>query len=161
MKPGDHPDFFRRAPPEGRSRDSTIRLDREGRFFHDGEPVVHPGMARAFASWIARHPDDGRYVLTNGYDWTYITVEDAPYVVEGIRADAAGLVLRLFDGSEERVHPERLRVDLEGRLRASVKGGAFEARFSRAAQLGVEPFLEEGAGGSPVLSILGVRYELG
>ncbi len=160
MNPANHPDFFRRPPPEGRSRESTIRLDREGRFFHDGEPVTHPRMARAFAGWIGRHPDDDRYVLSNGWDWTYITVEDAPYVVEGIQKTEAGLLLRLFDGSEELLRPEALRLDPEGRLRTAVKGGAFEAVFSRSAQLAIEPSLEEGSDGRPLLSILGVRYEL-
>ena len=101
MRPGDHPDFFRLPAPEGRSRESTLRLDREGRFLHEGELVTHRGMARAFASWIARHPDDGRFILTNGYDWTYFTVEGTPYFVEGVRAGEDGPVLVLFDGSEE------------------------------------------------------------
>ena len=35
MKPGDHPEFFRFPAPEGRSRESTIRLDAEGTFHHD------------------------------------------------------------------------------------------------------------------------------
>ena len=39
MKPGDHPDFYRLAPPPGASRESTIVLDGEGRFWHDGEHV--------------------------------------------------------------------------------------------------------------------------
>ena len=78
VRPGDHPDFFRLPPPPGRSRESTIVLDAEGRFFHEGAPVTHRGMARAFASWVARHPDDGRYILSNGYDWSYFRVEDAP-----------------------------------------------------------------------------------
>ena len=70
MKPGDHPEFFRFPAPEGRSRESTIRLDAEGRFHHEGNVVEHPKLAEAFHTWIARHPDDGRYILTNGYDWT-------------------------------------------------------------------------------------------
>ena len=65
-KPGDHPEFFRFPAPEGRSRESTIRLDGEGRFFHDDEPVAHPKLAAALHTWIARHPDDGRYILTAG-----------------------------------------------------------------------------------------------
>jgi hypothetical protein len=26
-------------------------------------------------SWIARHPHDGRLILTNGYDWCYFQAE--------------------------------------------------------------------------------------
>jgi len=160
MKPSDHPDFYRLPPPPGRSRESTIVLDAEGRFFHDGAPVEHAGMKRAFASWIARHPDDGRFILTNGWDFSYFTVEDTPFFVEGIRATERGITLCLFDGSEEPLDPETLTLDENGVLRTTVKGGAFDARFSRSAQLALGPHLEEGSSGKPVLSILGVRYEL-
>ena len=68
MKPSDHPEFFRFPPPEGRSRESTIVLTKDGRFFHEGAPVTHAGMRKAFASWLSRHPDDGRHILTNGYE---------------------------------------------------------------------------------------------
>ncbi len=70
MKPGDHPEFFRFPAPEGRSRESTIRLDAEGRFWHEGNPVEHPKLAQAMHGWVSRHPDDHRFILTNGYDWT-------------------------------------------------------------------------------------------
>lgn len=143
MRPADHPDFFRLPPPEGRSRESTIRLDPEGRFFHDGALVAHRGMARAFASWIARHPDDGRFILTNGYDWTYFTVEGAPYFVEGVKEGADGPVLVLFDGSEESLDAATLRLGDDGVFRATVKGATFEARFSRNAQLELGPWLEQ------------------
>jgi hypothetical protein len=160
MRPGDHPEFFRLPPPEGRSRESTIRLDREGRFFHDGALVEHRGMARAFASWIARHPDDGRFILTNGYDWTYFTVEGAPYFVEGVRASARGPILVLFDGSEEPLEPGALALDADGIFTTKVKGGAFDARFLRGAQLELEPFLDEGSDGSVHLVTPSIRKRL-
>src|SRR5205085_5202357 len=84
MKPGDHPDFYRFAPPPGTSRESTIRLDADGKFWHDGQRVDHPALERALHGWIARHPDDGRFILTNGYDWTYFQVDDAPYTVRSV-----------------------------------------------------------------------------
>jgi hypothetical protein len=159
-RPADHPDFFRLPPPAGRSRESTIRLDAQGRFFHDQEPVEHAGMARAFASWIARHPDDGRFILNNGWDWTYFTVEDAPFFVEGIRATETGPALLLSDGSEEQLAPETLRLGNGGALYTRVKRGEFAARFRQAAQIALAPWLEEDADGAPVLVILGVRYAL-
>ena len=142
VKPADHPEFYRLPPPEGRSRESTIHLDREGRFFHDGELVRHQGMARAFASWIARHPDDGRFILQNGYDWTYFSVEDTPYFVEAVRsAGDAGIELELSDGSVEPLDPNTLQLDESGQLLARVKTGLFQARFKRTAQLGMGEFL--------------------
>jgi uncharacterized protein len=160
MKPGDHPDFFRLPPPPGRSRESSIRLDAEGRFWHDGAKVEHPGMAVAFASWIARHPDDGRFILTNGYDWTYFEVEDTPFFVASLRATPDGPVLRLFDGTEEPLDATTLRLDAEGRVRLRVKGGRFDAKLTRDAQIALAPFLAETPEGALSLVISGVRYEL-
>lgn len=142
MKPGDHPEFFRFAPPPGTSRESTIVLDREGRFFHDGQRVDHPALQKALRSWIALHPDDGRPILTNGYDWCYFRAEDTPMFVDAVVANEDGTgTLRLFDGSEEPLNPEALSVGEDGVVCARVRGGTMEARFLRHAQTGLAPFL--------------------
>jgi hypothetical protein len=162
MKPGDHPEFFRLPPPPGASRESTIVLDREGRFHHDGAPVEHPGLARGFASWISTHPDDGRYILENGYDWCYFTVEDTPYFIDAVVLRDGAVVLELFDGTSEPLDPATLRCDAEGALRVRVKSGRHAARFSRQAQLMIEPWLREGQreGEPPALEIAGARYPI-
>lgn len=162
MKPADHPDFFRSPPPEGRSRESTIVLDKEGRFFHDGAQVTHPGMAKAFATWIARHPDDGRYILSNGYDWSYFHVEDVPFFVVRVRLSgekngAESPQIELSDGTIEALDPDRLWLGPEDALYADVKGGAFQARFTRSAQLGLSDLLVEGEGGAVFFDFAGRR----
>jgi hypothetical protein len=164
MKPGDLPEFFVAPAPEGRSRESTIRLDADGRFFHDQEPVEHPGLAAAMHRWIRRHPDDGRYILSNGYDWTYFTVEDAPFQVSAVRGGPEGVSLTLSDGSEEAWNPRRTRVGEDGALYATVKegapGGPYEARFGRHAQIALAPFLVE-SGGVPALLLGGKPVPIG
>jgi uncharacterized protein len=150
MKPGDHPDFFRLPPPEGRSRESTIVLTRDGRFLHDGAPVEHPGMQRAFASWLGRHPDDGRYILNNGYDWSYLTVEGALRFVQGVRDDQGQPLLVLLDGTELALDPAALRCDAEGLLLLELPEGEL-ARFTAAAQLQLSPWLSERTGQIGVL----------
>lgn len=160
MRPGDHPEFFRFPPPEGRSRESTIVLDREGRFTHDGALVEHAGMARAFASWIGVHPDDGRFILNNGYDWTYFTVEDTPYFVDGVREENGALWLALSDGSESQLDPSALRTGENAALYTTVKAGKFRARFSRAAQIALGPWLVSGENGQICLEIAGTRHAL-
>jgi hypothetical protein len=160
MKPGDHPDFFRLPPPPGRSRESTIRLDAEGRFWHEGRVLEHAGMATAFASWIARHPDDGRYVLNNGYDWSYFEVEDVPFFVRGVRIEQGWPILALSDGSDERLDPKELRVGARDALYTKVKQGAFAARFTPRAQLALSPLLVEGDAGRPELRVGGERYAI-
>jgi hypothetical protein len=161
MKPSDHPDFFRFPAPEGRSRESSIVLDGEGRFWHDGAEVAHPGMARAFASWIARHPDDGRYILSNGYDWSYFRVDDTPFFVERVVPEGEQrLWLELSDGSREPLEPRTLSVGRGGALYVPVKNGQFPARFSRHAQLSLAPYLELEKDGSIWLTVGSFRVEL-
>jgi hypothetical protein len=146
MKPGEHPEFFRFPAPEGRSRESTIRLDGEGRFFHDDVLVEHPKLRDALHTWIARHPDDGRYILTNGYDWTYFTVDDAPFVVRACDVDAEGHVtLALSNDDRVPLEPDTLEEADDGALYAqvTVKGERWPARFSRYAQAGLAPALIE------------------
>ena len=154
MKPGDHPEFFRFPAPAGRSRESTISLDRHGKFFHDGEPVEHAGMASAFAKWVRRHPDDGRWILSNDYDWCYLTVEDTGYFVESLRVDDEGAELRLSDGTSEPMDPSSLSLDDDGVLRARVKEGREHARFTRQAQLAIEPLLDDD---EPLAVVVGER----
>src|SRR4051812_7713535 len=108
MRPGDHPEYFRFPAPEGRSRESSIVLDAEGRFFHDGVPVEHPGMARAFASWLGLPADNGSFILDNVYDRSYFRVEDVPFFVLGLREEGNRLWLLLSDGSESPLDPETL-----------------------------------------------------
>lgn len=144
MRPGDHPEFFRLPPPPGASRESTIRLDAEGSFWHDGELVTKDSLVKALHSWVSFHPDDGRPILTNGYDWTYFTVEDTPLFVELVRGKPPGVpVLILSDGTEEPLDASTLVADESGTCFARVKGGRAWARFWRHAQTALEPFLAE------------------
>jgi hypothetical protein len=157
VKPGDHPEFFRFPAPEGRSRESTLRLDATGRFWHEGARVEHAGLEAALHAWISRHPDDGRYILTNGYDWTYFTVDDAPYFVRAVKITAEGVTLVLSDGAEEPWEPASSRVGPGDALYASVKRGhprgPFEAKFTAHAQGSLEPALVEGASGAPAVRL--------
>jgi hypothetical protein len=145
MKPGDHPEFFRFPAPEGRSRESTIRLDGEGYFHHAGEPVKHAKLGQALHTWISRHPDDGRYILTNGYDWTYFVVDDVPFFVRSIREEDGDAILKLSDETEEPLDPSTVRANERGELylvvKKNAKGGPYDAKMTRFAQTQLGPFL--------------------
>lgn len=130
-------------------------LDAEGRFWDEGERIAHRGMQEAFATWIRRHPRDGRYILCNGYDWTYFRVEDVPYFVRAIGGGPESPTLALSDQTEEPLDPARLRLGARDAVYAWVKGGAFEARFSPAAQLELAPFLVEARGGGVAVCVAG------
>lgn len=159
MRPGDHPEFFRFPAPPGQSRESTIRLDGEGRFWHSGELVEHPGLLEALPRWISRHPDDGRYILTNGYDWTYFTVDDVPFFVRGISSGEEPELL-LSDGTREPFPADGYRLGREGAFYCPVKGGAFEARFTPGAQAALAELVAPDSNGSEALWVGGRRLPL-
>jgi uncharacterized protein len=156
--PIDHPDFFDLPPPPGRSRESSIVLDAEGRFWDHGELVTHRGMQDAFATWIRRHPRDGRFVLCNGYDWTYFRVEDVPFFVRGLGGSLNAPTLVLTDQTEEPFDPARLWVGPREALYCRVKGGDYVARFTPSAQAALEPYVAEGNGGVAVFRLAGRDY---
>lgn len=161
MKPGEHPEFYQIAPPPGTSRESTIVLDREGRFCHESERVENRALEMAMRSWISRHPDNGRLILDNGYDWCYFRAEGAPFIVDALRLpenDREPVILRLFDGSEERLDPQTLSQDKEGIVYARVRNSTLEARFSRHAQTELMPLVKSAE--PPTLHIEGCDYIL-
>ena len=100
-----------------RVRQSGIRVDREGRFVHEGSEVTHEGLRRALFRWLDRlPPPDGRYVLRlDAERFAYLDVDDTPLVARAARIDPDGRVLlALSDGTEEPLDPETLTVDDEG-----------------------------------------------
>lgn len=165
MRPADDPHFFKSRAPEGRSRESTIRLDDRGRFWHEGAPVEHRGLAVALHTWIRRHPDDGRYILCNGYDWTYFTVDDAPFFVQFVRLEPERIVLVLSDGTDEPWRPEASRVARDASLYTTVKsgapGGPYEAKFTRHALTSLAPVLVESSDGDPAVKLSGRIVPIG
>jgi hypothetical protein len=138
-------------------RQSGIRVDREGRFIHEGAEVTHGGLKSALFRWLDRlPPPDGRYVLRlDERRFAYLDVDDTPLVVRAARVDLAGAVfLALSDGAEEPLDPSTLTVDDAGVLRAWVRGGRLEARLSSSAVAALADRLTE-SGGRPVLRVAG------
>lgn len=165
LKPGDHPDFFQFPAPAGRSRESTVRIDALGRFWHDGQQVEHDGMNRAFSNWINLHPDDGRFILENGYDWTYFNVDDAPFFVRtlSIRSDVnvpenSVISILLSDGLEEDLKLSTVREGSGDALYCRVKNDKFEAKFTPVAQVALAPLLRETPQGEVLIVHQGKEY---
>jgi hypothetical protein len=132
------------------TRESSIRIDEDGRFWHEGNPVEHAGLATAMASWVSKHPNDGRWVLENGYDWCWITVDDVPIFVRDLHVRGDALMAKLSDGSEEELALESVHVDAKGTIRCDVKpsarGGPYPAKLTRVAQLAIADRLREHEG---------------
>lgn len=126
------------------ARESRLRLDRDGRWWHEGTLVQHQRLAAALHRWLDRL-DDGRYVVRlDEARYAYVEVEDAPYLVRTLDLSGEEQVrLTLSDGSEETLAPATLAVGGDDALYCRVKGGRFEARFSRAAHNTLAQQVEE------------------
>jgi hypothetical protein len=127
---------------EGRSRETTIRRDAQGRWFHDGEPLEHPNLTRSFDRWIER-AEAGRYCLKNDINWASITLEGPPMFVRAVRLRDGGAWLVLSNDREEPLAPETLRQDADGALYCDVARGTLAARFDRHAQAQLTAVLGE------------------
>ncbi len=121
------------------SRETTLRRDASGRWFHDGERVRHRGVARAFDRWLARAPD-GRFCLKNSVNWAYVGVEGPAYFVRSVALVGNELTLTLSDGAIETLVPETLQHSQASRYFCRVKDG-LEAAFDRHATFALSDFL--------------------
>lgn len=139
---------------------SRIRLDREGRFWHEDVLVEHPKVAALFHRGLGRAPD-GRPTLTVGPTWCYIEAEDTLYLVRRAICEVQGerlasCLLRLDDGSEELLSLERgsLALDGEGVLHVRVKAGTEWARLIPEAHAALGRFVT-GAEGLALATVKG------
>ena len=150
-----------------RLRRSGIRVDREGRFIHEGAEVTHAGLRQALFRWLDRlPPPDNRYVLRlDERRFAYLDVDDTPLVARAARIDAtidpAGTIwLALSDGAEEALDPATLTVDGDGILRAWVRGGRLEARLATSAIAAFGERVTEMPDGRPALRVAGRTVEI-
>jgi hypothetical protein len=131
----------------GRSRETTIRRDALGRWFHDEQPLDHPNLTRAFDRWVDV-AEDGRYCLKNDINWAYITLEGPPLFVRSLRTEQPdGVLVRLSDDREELLDTSSLRQAADGALYCDVRAGQLVARFDRHAMQQLESLLGEDAEG--------------
>jgi hypothetical protein len=147
------------SPPFRFTRESRIRVDRDGRVWHEGERIDNARLAEALASWIDLDADTGRWVMRNSLDWCFVTVDDVPLVVRSVRFEPEGMTVALSDGSTERLRLDTLRLRDDGEVFAYVRGSTLLARFSRAASFALLDRVEEGPDG-PCLRLGDARIAL-
>ena len=132
------------------ARLESIRLDRRGRWWHQGERVTHPRILALFSRSVDR-TEGGTWVLRVP-PFTYpIEVEATPLFVTrlSVDADSATLDASLSDGTREAIEPSALRYVEGGGIHAVVGDGRFEARFSMEVYVDFAmSYLEEGPDGA-------------
>lgn len=131
--------------PFGLSRETTIVRTADGRWFHDGEPIENPKLARAFDRWVTR-AEDGRYCLKNEINWAYFELEGAPYFVRAVRVEGGCAQLLLSNDQWVQLDPHSLREGPDAALYCDAYPGE-AARFDNHAAVQLGELLDEDAEG--------------
>ena len=107
-----------------------IRLDREGHWFHRGEPFLNDKLISLFNRSI-RPLQGGGYAVVIGKDVYPVTVDDTAYFVRSIDVTRTPPRIELSDGTQEQLLVDSLVYDERGGLYCMVKQGRYRAKFSR------------------------------
>jgi hypothetical protein len=129
----------------GQSRETPIRRDADGRWYHEGDLLEHEKLTRAFDRWIER-AEDGRWCLKNDINWAYFQLEGAPFFVRSVRCEGSQALLTLSNDEQVPLELDSLREGPDAALYCDAYPG-LAARFDRsaAARLG-ELLLEDSVG---------------
>jgi hypothetical protein len=131
---------------------SGLSIDEEGQFLHRGAPITHARTLEVL--WRSLHQTpDARWEVAIGRERAYVAIAGAPFAIRGVSAAPDGSpLLHVSDGSVEALDPASVRLAPDGVLRCSVTRGP--ARFTRAGQVGLEPWLREDPAGSDSFALL-------
>ncbi len=140
-----------------------IFLDKEGNWFHNGEPFLNEKII-SFFSRSVNITEDGQYVLHYGSNTYPIRVEDAPYFVSGVEFDGFGSFERVFitlsSGENEELNPITIFYRKNNALYCRVKNGRMIAKFKRSPSFSILERLEETSDGKYFVKICGTNIEL-
>jgi hypothetical protein len=135
-----------------------LRVDVDGEWWDEGIQVTHPGVLANLRGNL-RKDGDGYCIQTRVR--IPVRVDDVPWVVTRLERRGDGLHAFLNDASEEAVNPATIRLGPGDVPYCTVKGGAFEARFSHAAAFQLLALAEyDEASGRGALRLGGREYPL-
>ena len=139
-----------------------LRLHHDGRWSHEGQPILHRRLREHFDRSVRYLPGERKFVVTLRHFRGEIEVEEAAFFVRSF--DAASGRIRLSDRSEEAIDPTTLSLSpIDGALLCRVKRDlapeGLLARFGHAAHAELLEAVEEGAGGL-ALRIGGARHRI-
>ena len=137
----------------------ALRVDVDGEWWDGDVQITHPGVVANLRGNL-RRDGEGYFIQTRVR--IPVVVTDAPFVVTRIERRGDTLHAWLNDGGEEDVDPVTLRIGPGDVPYGAVKGGAFEARLSRAAAYQLLTLADyDERSGRGTLRIAGRDYTLG
>jgi len=137
----------------------NIRIDKDGKWFYDGNEIVNPTVLHAF--WNALEMDDQkRYRIVLGTEVCYLEVEDTPFVISTIRDDGKnGIYLILNTTQEFKLDPAKIHIGKKNVMYTTLPDG-IKVRFSRPAYYQLALLMKEDDSGNIVLITNGTSYTI-
>jgi hypothetical protein len=124
-----------------------LRLDRNGRFWHEGVEVTHPRLREALLKWLDVRDDGRDIVKLDDQRYAYVDVDDAHLRAVSARWEGDRVRLVLDDGSDEELAYDSLARGADDALYCRVRGGRLRARLTTAAYNAIADQIEESPGG--------------
>ena len=126
-----------------------LRLHHDGRWSHEGQPILHRRLREHFDRSVRYLPEERKFVVTLRHFRGEIEVEEAAFFVRSF--DAASGRIALSDGTEEALDPATLALSpRDGALLCRVKRGlepeGLIARFQHGAHAELMQAVEEQGG---------------
>ena len=125
-----------------------IYVDKEGRMWHQGAEMTHPGINRLLMDHVEMDRV-GRYIIEFNGQRCLVEVEDTFFVVNRLEArldpddGVEAFLVTLNDGSQEELDLESFNQSEDNVLYTRVKAGRFPARFLRAAYYQLAEYIVE------------------
>ena len=114
-----------------------LRLHHDGRWSHEGQPILNRKLRELFDGSVLNLPEEGKFVVRVRQFRGEIEVEEAGFFVRDV--DLADGQVSLSDATRDALVPETLETSpIDGAVLCRVKHGllpaGLKARFSHAAQ---------------------------
>ncbi len=119
-----------------------IRIDKEGRWFHEGREMIHRGFIRLFYEHMELD-EQGRTVIRWQGQRCVVDVEDTAFVVRRADVEPDRVRVLLSDDTLETLRLDTLHVGEGYVLYGRVKEERFPARFTRPAYYQLAAHVEE------------------
>ncbi len=139
---------------------AKLRFASDGRWYADGEPVLHRRLALLFSRYLRRKPGSGYEIWIDERYHADVEVEDTPYAVLGVSPADSGFTIELNDGTLEPLDAGTLQIGRGNVLYCRVKGGTERARLLRPAYYQLAEFIEDVGGGQYRLRCGGATHTI-
>lgn len=137
---------------------TELFLSKDCEWFHDGVRITHQGIIDRLNRGLQR--DGDVYYAAIGYERARVIVEDAPYLITGIREESGELILEINDGTIEKYDPATLHIGENNVPYTIVKKTKDRARFTRPAYYQLARYLIETSEGALAFEIGGKIFDI-